>query len=378
MQMASLQHETDQKAATSTDTRTRNCSRALFSAQATNEQKRSVLSTIPISPPQQRASLSHTPTSAQQRRMNFIAQPAPFEQHNEPYGLLSDTFRTDYTTKSPPDVVPNCSTHASEVPLCPHSPDHHVTSASTGLLKPPSIPSIKIRISIWTVFASHAPTLPTIKAPAPVTPHGVFNPPVNARHMFSPKHASFASPMDAPTASSAKASMQQLFRTLNAHAVSKFESLLLKGAQSPPVQKTVPERESFQKDLIAPNFVLSDILRPPLAYDAQMNQYVSTVDAGSRFFVDVSPVKNAISSVSPRGNDQQRLKKSVLHLQCDLSEFCATARSLIFYGPHANAPCNKTTWLNVPLAYEPPVLPIPPKPGGVCAVYDRIMQPHHL
>jgi hypothetical protein len=350
MQMASPQHDTDRQAATSTATTIRDCTSVLLSA----------------------------PSSSFSGNLN---------EQNRP---TSDTLRTDYTQKLPPGNAPNCSTPASAVPPCFPSPDHPVTSASMVPSKPASSPSIKRHISFRTVSEANAPTLSTIKAPASVTPHGVLNPPVKARHIFSPKHASFASPMNAPTASSAKASMPQSSNTLNAHAASNFESLLLKGAQSPPVPKTVQEPETFHKDSTVPTFALSDILRPtqtdpfhtnqtakssqdssgfsvssrlPIVHDTSSNNSVSTTAATSSLSVEVYFFHNA-TSLCLSIPVQQTTSLLVPTLQRHyLSEFCATVCTLLLY--KTKVPERKKICFNMPVSYAPPVLPLSPKPGGI-------------
>ena len=105
-----------------------------------------------------------------------------------------------------------------------------------------------------------------------------------------------------------------------------------------------------------------------------MHNYVSKAAAESIFLANTYLLKNATSASSII--NQQRLKSlSVVNLQRNLSKFCAR----LFLRYKTSAPSStKTICLNESVPYAPPVLPLPPKPGGGCVVCYWIIKPDYL
>ena len=197
---------------------------------------------------------------------------------------------------------------------------------------------------------------------------GASGPSVIAPQVFSLQHAAVIFPTDAlPPLYGNASQLQSSYSEVNDHADSVFKSFPPNGDNSLTVQKPVPDLNTFQ---IAKTHNLHNIVQPPNLHDVATNNSASMADRRS---VHMYLPHNTILFL--RDPDHRKLQPlSVLTRQRNLSEFCATARTSRYYEIHVPT-STKMNCFHVPVPYTPPVLPLPPKPGGNCFVCDWITQP---
>jgi hypothetical protein len=144
-----------------------------------------------------------------------------------------------------------------------------------------------------------------------------------------------------------------------------------------PPCKSLNQNDTGNTDQIAKSSpdspIVSGTYRLPTVHDASSNLSVFVAAVTSGVLVHMNPFNNVISFCSHITDEQKMNSLSVLTFPRLSLEFCANARIFLRY--KIPVPSRNKIRFNQPVPYEPPVLPLPPKPGGICVVACNLSMP---